>query len=440
MRTSAHTSYRATLADTWAAIGSWLIIALIAGGTGGIGIILRGLGQFFTADISGLTTTHYPYELMLPAVLGAITIAVPLIFTISWLADKLYGKATLSSLQRRTMGLRKIDGATVAIFKVTVVSDVIEELFARGFLLGLLTIPLGMLIGETAAFYVLIVCNTLPYVVRLHYMHHDERRQHPLSQLAPQFMAMIILAVIFVQFGLVASVLVHLLYNLLLVSTDRFTAGTRRGTSRVLIASSLLIVIGLGGYLASGQSWELLLHLPYASFFEYLWASMFFSGVLLLILELLLYDPEPLNVSIVHKVPAGPSVSEAIFKGHYQLKTDEIKPTTMQLFSGEIANAFLATGGTCLCVLLVNFVATFWPLPPNYWFTAVASLAVPLYIFGSRSVSFNGTARLVWENGPILLLVISAFPVIGFWPAASIALARELVCRLIRRPIRYIET
>src|SRR6476469_1131384 len=105
---------RATLADRWAMIGTWLIVAIIANTTGGVAIILRGLGQFFTADIAGLKNAHYPYELILPAVLGAITIAVPMVFAIVWLADKLYGASSSSTLQRRTMGLRKVDGATAA--------------------------------------------------------------------------------------------------------------------------------------------------------------------------------------------------------------------------------------------------------------------------------------------------------------------------------------
>lgn len=429
--------YRATLHDKWALAGTWLILASIAGITNGITTALHGLVQFFTGDVAGLKDTHYGHDLFLPAVLGSIVIAVPLLFAASWVAERVYGKATSNYMQRRTMTLRKVDGATVHIVRATAVRDVVEELFARGFLLGLLALPFGSLIGQTVAFYVLFGLSAIPQVLAYHHMYRDEKEQRQLGRLAPHFLGMVILAVAFVQFGLLASVLVHLLYNLVLASLDRFTAYNRQGVKRVIIGSSILVILGVGELLLQGLSPIEILHLEFTSFHHYLWAVLCLSGLLMLVLELLMYDPEPLEVGLVRRVPAGPSSAEAVYKGHFRVVTEEVKPSTTQLFAGEIANAFLATATTCMWAILVYGVANVFVVPPFYWIAMVAVPAVLCYIFGSRSVSVNGTARVVWENGPVLILVISAFPVIGFWPTVAVSVCREIACRLIRRPIRY---
>lgn len=373
-----------------------------------------------------------------PAVLGAIVIAVPLMAAASWLAEKLYGKATSNYAQRRTMGLRKLNGATVLVVKATVWRDILEETYARAILLGLATVPLGALIGESGAFYALFALGAVPQVWEYRSMYRDKREQKQFGRLLPQFAGMVILAVVFAQFGLIASVLVHVLYNLVLASLDRYTAQARRGAGRVVVGSVLLAAGGLAGLVLLGETPWHIANLQFSGFYGYLWASLFFSGLLMLVLELLLYDPEPLEAALVRKVPVGPNVAEAIYKGNYRVETHEFKPTTTQLFAGEIANALPATFFTCVFVLLANGLDyLFGPIPRVYWVAIVAVPAVLMYLFGGRSLSVNGTARLVWENAPVLLLIISAFPVIGFWPAVGVSLCREVACRLVRRSIRY---
>lgn len=434
-----NTPYKATPADKWALYGTWAILAIIALTTHGVAIVLHGLVQFMTGDIANLQSGHYGYEWMLPTVLGAIVVAVPIMAVASWLAGKLYGKATSNSMQRRTMGLRKLDGATALVVKTTVWRDILEETYARAILLGIATVPLGALIGKTAAFYVLFVFGALPQVLEYRHMYHAEREQMQLGRLWPQLVGMIILATVFAQFGLVASILVHVLYNLVLASLDRYTAHARRGAWRVIAGSSTFVMTGLTGLLVMSTTPRQILHLQVSGFYGYLWASLLFSGLLMLVLELLMYDPEPLEVGLVRKVPVGPSISEAIYKGKYRVVTDEQKPSTVQLFAGEVFNALSATLVTCMFVLLAHSLDhLFGPIPRVYWITIVAAPVVLMYLFGSRSVSINGTARLVWENAPVLLLIISAFPVIGFWPAAAVSICRELACRLVRRSIRYV--
>lgn len=427
--------YKPTLADKWAIGGTWVILAVIASLTHGLGITLQGLWQFASGNVAALKATPYDYEWLLPAVLGSVVIAIPLMLAADWLAQRVYGKATSNIFQRRTMGLRKVPGATGLLLAVTVKRDVIDELWARGFILGLLALPLGTVIGEVPAFYLLFTASAIPQILEYRHHYQDKKEQRQLGRLLPQFFGMVILAVIFVQFGLLASVIVHVLYNLVLASLDRFTARQRQGIWRVFVASGLLTIVS---FALLNEPFSRITHFEFYDFYHYLWAVLGLSGLLMFVLELLLYDPEPKEGYLPpHKVPTGPSVAEAIFKNHYRLESTPVHFTTRDLFVSEISNAIQATFVLCVWVGVGYTVIHFLPAAQPYWLAIVATPAVFFYIAGSSSVSINGTARLVWENAPVLLLIIQAFLVLGFWPGVLIMVVRELVCRLIRRPIRY---
>lgn len=429
-------AYRMTLGDRWAIFGTWAVLLVVSWWSGGLAMVAAGLRQFFTADIAGLQQSAHPGSLFLPTVIGAIAVGLPLAAAFGWIATALYGKAQSNWLQRRTAHLPRLHGSSALMFKAIVWRDLVDELFARGFVLGLLLAPLSKILGLPMAFYLLFAISATPVLVESLRRYGSEKEQQQLLRVLPQYLMVIVLSVVLVQYGLIASILVHLGYNLVLASVDRYSARRRAGTGRVIIGSLLLIAVS---FIGLDKPLNDIAHLQLHGFADYVWGMLFFSGVLMLMLELLMYDPETLEAkSSIRRTPTNLS-AETIFKGTvtYDVAVTEVRPTTAQLFWGELANSVMAPAVICILVAVIGLVTAPLHLAFGTWLAVTALFTVPFYIFGGGAVSINGTARLFWENTPILLLGLSAFPVLGFWPTAVALVLREIPCRLIRRSIRY---
>ncbi|HSX30276.1 MAG TPA: hypothetical protein VLE73_06995 [Candidatus Saccharimonadales bacterium] len=426
--------YKITLGSTWAFVGTWLGLALLGWTTGGTQVMVWGLGHFITGDVMALQQAHYGVRGIIPLAIGAVVVTIPLVLAIGGLVTLALGKTKNNVLQRRTMVLPKLYDATPLLIKSTVWEDIVDELFARGFLLGVLTIPLGWLIGPVWALYIMLFVSAVLQTRQFRHMYQKESGARQAARLLPQFAGLIIFAVVFVLAGLAASVLAHVLYTLALASLDRIATGKRVGRWRVIAAS---IVIAVGGWLLSESAPGQLAIPSSLHFWPYLGFVWFVSGISMLVVELLLYDPEPREVLLTRKVPNGSSLAEAMYKGHFTVQTTERTVDTFGLFAGEILNGVAATAVTCAFVLLGNTLQHFLHFGTDVWLAVVGLPAVTVYVMGSTSYSLNATARHVWENAPALLLVVYAFAALGFWQGVAIALIRELCVRLARRSLRY---
>jgi hypothetical protein len=93
---------RLGVAEHWATLATWLVLLGVGLWTGGVKLILQGLAQFFTGDVSGLLGDHHDDGQVLPDVIGAVALLAPVMFVSGALMIAVYGRRSSNLFQRRT--------------------------------------------------------------------------------------------------------------------------------------------------------------------------------------------------------------------------------------------------------------------------------------------------------------------------------------------------
>jgi hypothetical protein len=251
-----------------------------------------------------------------------------------------------------------------------------EELFARALFLGLG----GMLFTSDTAYYILFFLgNGLWAAVHLYnFKANKDRKKFWL--VLPQFVGGVFLTVTFASYGLLAAILAHVAYDMLLFCMDRIDKfnlgeGLVVAYNVVLLALSWIFLDENIFALEQWLSFDGQYTIPGWTFNDYLWAVVFVYAALTIIAELLLYDLEPLyDISDLTTRALGSLILIGIIFGLYWL---------MGLVVSDVASRL--------------YVITL------------------LIMFSVKTVSGSGLARVFWVSVPVALTVLSACFAVGFW-------------------------
>jgi hypothetical protein len=177
---------------------------------GNLQTLLREMGTFLAGGVKLIAPQKPGFFSGIPIILGLVAVDLALSVIILQLLEKTLGKQkSLITDEYHKLGLAKL-------YLYTFVTVVIEELLTRGLCLGLLT-KISFLSG-TVAFYAIMFLSSAAFALA-HLGNLKNKGWRNLPWILPQFISSLIFSFVFVKFGFLIVICVHILIDVLILGT-----------------------------------------------------------------------------------------------------------------------------------------------------------------------------------------------------------------------------
>jgi hypothetical protein len=265
---------------TWSTMCmTWVLLLVFTLITGGFESFFPIAGNFFSGDLAAVR--EYGATAAAPTIAAAVVVLVPVMLGVLLLLQKWATAQADDSKSPRYL------------FAIVMCKLVAEELSRYFFLGGMTRIP-GF--GGSFSFYLLSFCANVFWTLLHLQKFTDIWNYRKLIMVFPQFLVGICFTMIYASHGFFAALMVHMIYDMVLFSTDcrilfkpsrlvlslyhLIFLGVFVSLSFVLGNHSLWDVVDLGD---SSQNW---------TFGDYFWLVGVLTAGVALLLELLWYDLE----------------------------------------------------------------------------------------------------------------------------------------------------
>jgi hypothetical protein len=359
------------------ALGTFVLILLIAWLTGAFPLVFSDLSLFVGGNYDQIAANHTTFLMMFPVMLAVVALALPCAFIAIFLQAVVHGQSGRHALRDMLDNM-----GTGNHFFTFFVNVFIEELLARWLFLGLLTqIPV---LSGPVAFYVLFFLGNLIWAL-VHLGNYTDDKDKRVLRVLPQFVGGIFFTYVFVKYGLLATILTHFAYNAVLFAIHKL--------QRFTVADALILVYAA---ICAGVSFAMMdkpladilqwfsenpnFVLPGWEFKDYLTFSVFFGSIPMLLFGLLLYD---------------------------QRESEESDSSTGLL--DYLLGVPLAVGMLYGMFYLLGFIISDVPL-------RILVLAI-LFTFLTKSASGSAMSRSFWVSLPDLYITVCIIQALGFWPS-----------------------
>jgi hypothetical protein len=362
---------KAKAAGAWTAVGTFVLLVAITIASGGYVEAFSALLSFMTFDTSsilghdglsiagmGVLTAFLVIDVLACVMLLCIMRCMRVQIPNSGLSfDGLFGKSDMS-------------------FAKIIAVIAVEELFARALFLGLF----GMWFqGEVATYVLFLLGNGLWALV--HLTNFKKKEDRKIWLVLPQFIGGIILSVVFLAYGFLAALLVHIAFDMVIFSMHKRDVPNWR-TGIVVIYDVAALVLGLcfvWSQLPDLAAWTQLdgsFVINGWSFWDYFWALVVGSAALSIVGELLLFDNHDI---------------------------DDDRPGVIRYAAGVVLVLVLMMG--------VHFLLGF--VIADTLSRLIVASALVLFLTKTRGGSH--LARIFWIGLPSAMLLMCAVLALGFW-------------------------
>ncbi len=375
----------------WTLLGLYAILAFFASRGHGFEHAWMLIKSFFIGDIAAIRSIGDTLNILLPTAAAIVVIELPLVVVIGIALKNLYGESKSHSLLKAFSGNKR----HYMMMTLTVVA---EELLARGLFLGL---PLLLTGGQlpTFAIYALFILGNGIWAL-IHLGNFKNRSERQLLKVLPQFIGGFALTAVFLNFGLVGSIVVHLAFNNLLMSVYRKGTFNQDEIAVIIWRSALLVGSTCVLWFSYGKSLFDLSYWFYGDNFavpgwqwqHYLLAVLAITSALTILGDLLLLDVLPEAVKAMEQI------------GYIVI----ITALSFGIFFG------LGLLGVAIDIQVLAMALVF--------------------LLVRRSGSANGMTRVFWIGLPSLMAVLCAILALG---PQSLAWMVVLVVTLAELPDRY---
>lgn len=380
----------------WTAFGLWLILLGVAVVSGGFGKLWAVTADFVTFDLPTMRALENSLQNLLPIMAAAIVVEVPIIIAVGAWLNKIYGEAKSHKLAALFTGIKR------HYMRLTV-TVVLEELIARGLFLGVPWLVFGDKL-PTVGYLVLFLLGNALWALA-HLGNFASKSEQQWGRVLPQLLGGIPLTIVFVNFGLLGSIMVHLAFNYLLMSTMR--KGIFNKGEMLVIAWHGVIAVVSGVLLVGhyGKSlWDLGRWFDHntQSFAitgwelpHYLLAAILTGSLLTIIAELLQFDLHPTQIE------AGG----------------------------------LSVVGEAIVIMGLAFAAFYGLGALDVPFDVRVLIMALVFLLVRKSASGSGMSRVFWIALPMLMFQLCAILALG-WNSAAWLIA--LAVALIELPDRWL--
>ena len=382
---------RLALTGLWSALGLTLTLFAITR-IGGVHYweIVSEMFKLFSGNIDVVPTGDQTLLASLLEVIAVVLMTLLFAIVLGAIFSRGAKSYDLESLEKL------LDKGPWALF----LTVVLEELFTRGLFLGILT---QILTGERWFYALFLLGNGLWAFA--HTRNFQDSKDRSPFRVLPQFVAGFSFTYIFVRHGIVAAIFAHYLYDVIVVSLRK-----EKMPSKATVLT-LGYYIAVGFVFWSAMKWRNLTFFdlsPWVNgdmvplddyhFIDYLILLVTVDCIVAIVACLLLLDPVDLEKTIL----------------------DKIKDRNIIAFSAVVS---MIAAGTAGLILLGNWLLSFM-------IGSVTIRAIVLTIFQtlqSRTSSGSSLARVTIVTLPAVFLAVSAFTVLGFWPAFGLSMTFFLV-------------
>lgn len=377
-------------------IATWALITGFALGQRGFHALLPLLGDLLSGGGAGIARIDGPRSDVLPVLAAAVSIQVPVAYALLGIVVATVGMPGRNRKAKVASSMFPAHGEVQSRFRGLIITLFVEELWARWLFLGVI----GSAFEGPVMFYLLFLIGNGVWAA-VHLTNYQDKQDRQLVRVLPQFASGIVLTAVFAGYGLVAALMVHIAYDMVIFCLYRTRAFD---LSRPVIATYNVVLAGIAWVfmdkpLTDMLQWlrtDTVAELPGWSWWDYFWAVLFVCAVLAVIAEILMYDAEP-------------SVSAGLF--------DTLKATLIVL------------PGANAAFWLMGFVTDSAGI-------RILLIALTLLMIFSKSASGSGVARIFWFDLPVLAIELCAVFALASWAALLIIVLLYLVDtgdRVLRR-------
>lgn len=365
----------------WSLISLLVIIGAVTWTTGAIPLFFERLLLFLVRP-QDLRVVAQFRELG-PLIFASLSGAIPLAFAIGLHQQRSLGDSGEHAVSNWLQNLQKGN-----IFFAMVFIIFLEELYARWLFLGLLG-GLELLRNQFGIYLLILLGNTSWALFHL-YNFEDPAKRHLIRAL-PQFVIGLFFSLMYLQFGLIGSVLTHCAFNLSILSSDK-----RQRTDLIDF-----LLIGVNGILASvgyflftksiGDAAQWLQASPQYKiegweYFDYFWFALLLTSSIEFVLDLLFLDKpitELPEASLGRKIYFGSLVvvvTAAVLLGGDWLLGLAIKDIHVRVITLTLVISCLSVGGSMSSATRVFYLS----LPTTF-----------IWLFIAKAVGFWGAVGLI---------------------------------------------
>ncbi len=263
----------------WTMCMTWVLIFIFTWVTDGFGSFFSISGNFLRGDL--VARAHGSSASTIAA---GVVVLVPIMIAILPIIQKQVADQTDDSFRTKS---------PQRLFAMIMTTLLVEELFARLLFLGLMTRIPGL--GGTLFFYLFSLSGNILWSL-LHLRNFTNKRDRKLIMVLPQFIQGLCFTMIYVSHGFFAALMVHVIYDMVLLCTD---CRTLFRPSRLLLSLYHLVFLGISAFLFFGMRNRSLLDIgsledsaPNWTSADYLYLVSLLTAGISLLLEMLRYDLE----------------------------------------------------------------------------------------------------------------------------------------------------
>lgn len=373
-----------TSAGLFTMVGLSLLLAAIAYFYGGFAVVGSDLHEFLTGHVFDLTKGTDLLPTSLAVICGMLAASMASAVLVGKLLGKASGEHAIAKEMAKMAPGNQLGNLLFVVF--------LEEVLARGLFLGLLTRIPGL--HGPVAFYWLFLLGNLGWAA-LHLFNFTDPKDRHILRVLPQFIGGVFLTYIFVKFGFLMAVVVHLGFDALVFSVHKRESITRRDVE-ITIYSAVLALVSymlVSKPFTDLQPWfsntNSSFVIPGWGFWDYLKMHLCITSALSAMCGLLLFD-RPLTTK----------------------KAVEIENSKYMLLTPLVS--FLGVG--------IIF--------GSYWFAGlfVRNVDIRVLVLGvvfacaRRGRSGSSTGRAFWQTVPSVFLSICVLEALGFWYGSLIVI------------------
>jgi len=387
------------LLGVFSLLGTSIVLFCFAYALNGYAEALNDIRLFFSGRGEELVRLDKSILVAMGEILALITIDFCLMFVLgistAWiLAKSLSGHVFANYLEDMTEGYH---------FLRMVLWTVGEELYARVLFLKLLR-QVSFLQGEWQLYLLVLLGNSTWSIAHLY--HYRDRKDRNWWRTLPQFLSGLFFSIVFLRYGIEATLLAHLAATMVLFSVYRRQRINEIDAVIVLVraliaaVSITLLEKPIIGALKTWLSFAPSFQVDGWRFIDYMLTGLFLGAVLGIVFDVLLYDREVLS--------------------EYE------KRGGIFFFIGSLAHAPIAA----VIVMAVNRLLT--PLLPEIHQQGL--LTAMLFSLVARTNSGSATARVFWTGTPQAFVALCIVQSVG----PLYAFAYFLVASAVFVPVRMV--
>lgn len=379
--------------------GVWCILLGFALWSGGFGRMWTAILGFVSGNLDAVRAINDSLVSLLSIMAASVVIEAPLMVLILALI-----RAVAQDPQGDHAVDKLLNSGTKPYYLIMTATVTAEELVTRGIFLGIPLLITSNRLPDWMFYGLFLVGNAVWAAVHLHnYKLKSDR--NPI-RILPQFIGGITLTIVFVNYGLLGAIMVHLAFNFLMLSAMR-KGIFNKGEILVILWHALVAIISFvvltqifgKSLLDLGHWFDANVHsfvIPGWQIEHYLAVTLFLASAITILGELLLFDLHP----------------------------------------AQIEAAGLDGFGQAMVILALSFISFFGLQFIGVPFDTRVLIMALVFLVVRKSASGSGMARVFWIGLPVLMLQLYAILALGWnsgvWLIALAVAAVELPDRWLR--------